>query len=52
MGRPPMTREQLKEVPEQFVGEVVQSFVDEGLVRVTCTKSADGTWTVTASSPD
>lgn len=47
-----MSRKQMKGVPAHLVGEVVQSYVDEGFQRITCTRAGDGTWTVTASRQD
>jgi hypothetical protein len=39
----------MNKVPSNKVGEVVQDYVDDNKTTVTCTKQADGTWTVVAS---
>lgn len=41
----------LDDVPESQVGEIVQSFVDEGKSEIRAEKLADGAWRITASAP-
>jgi len=35
-------------IPAERVPEVVATFMREGKVVITCTRTADGTWTITA----
>lgn len=37
------------DVPQHRLGEVVQSYADDGKTHIVCTKNASGTWTVRAS---
>ncbi len=38
----------MENVPNSNVGEVVQSFVDEGYTNISCTRIGDNDWTVSA----
>lgn len=40
----------LKDVPEEKVGEEVQSFVDEGKKKIEAKRQSNGNWTITATA--
>lgn len=46
-----MPTETLTNVPSDQVGEVVQSFVQNGARRVTAVQTTPGFWTITAELP-
>lgn len=45
-----MPREEtLEGIPSSDVGEIVQSFVNDGAIRIECVPNSDETWDVTAT---
>lgn len=44
-----MTTETLKDVLANQVGNVVQSFVDDGAIKIEVTKTSKGTWDIKAT---
>ena len=41
--------DEIKDVPADRVGQIVQAFVDEGKASTSAVKQADGKWTVSAN---
>lgn len=47
-----MPVEKMNDVPSNMVGQVVQSFVDDGATRVEATRKPSGNWDITATKPN